>query len=382
MALRSYRQVAHGRRLPAYARAARRAVDLRSLESCTSEDLWAAHDSVHALRTPAGPTLLDVKAEIARRLLSECCLCERRCGANRLNGEVGFCGVGSDSFYFFEQILWAEEPPLVPSHGVFFSGCNLRCRFCYSWESFVDPSRGTRLEPKAFAEMTALRRRQGAVNLNLLGGEPTVHLVGILDSLRHPGEPTAVVWNSNFYMSSETMRLLDGAIDLYLGDFRFGNDACACELGGVEGYCAVAQRNFLAARRSGDLVIRHLVLPGHIDCCLRPIAEWVSRNLPEVPFSLMFQYLPCFQALDDAGLCRSLTPEEEAEAAEIASSFNLNTVGWMRPLKRNAPVEITGGTEITTTITIRPDGRVAIMHLNSELQQLAQLLTQEGESDG
>ncbi len=382
MALRRYRQVARGRRLPAYARAALRTVDLQSLDNTTSGNLWDAHDSPSRRSRPGGLTLLDVKAELARRLISKCCLCERRCGANRLDGEVGFCGVGSESFCSLEQTLWGEEPPLVPSHEVFFSGCNLRCRFCYSWESLLDTRRGTLVQPQVFADLVARRRREGAANLNLIGGEPTVHLAAILETLQVLDEPTAVVWNSNFYMSSETMRLLDGVVDLYLGDFRFGNDACAREVGGVEGYCAVAQRNFLSAYSSGELVVRHLVLPGHIKCCLEPIAQWVSRNMSGAAFSLMFQYMPCFQALDDPGLCRALTPKEEAEALSIASGYKLNTVRWKRPLKRDGCARPAGEGELTTTVTIRPDGRVAIMHLHSELQHIAKLLTHGGDHNG
>ncbi len=235
------------------------------------------------------PTLLDLKIELAQRLAAKCSLCERRCGVDRTVGERGFCGVGARSHYFFEQILWGEEAPLVPSHEVFFSGCNLRCRYCYSWQSLLDTSCGVRWEPADLAVLVKNRRREGAVNVNLIGGEPTVHLPNILRFLKILDAPTAVVWNSNFYMSCEAMSLLSGVVDLYVGDFRFGNDCCARELGGVDGYFAAAARNFKSAARSGDVIIRHLLVPGHVDCCLRPIAQWTAENLPEAPFNLMFQ---------------------------------------------------------------------------------------------
>lgn len=354
------------------------------LDTLDEPALWRIHDEWPNESSAGGDqvSLLDLKAELARRMLSHCGLCERKCGADRTGGQRGFCGVGRDSFYFFEQVLWGEEPPLVPSHEVFLSGCNLRCSFCYSWQSLLDPSLGTRVEPTEFAALVDSRRAEGAANLNLIGGEPTVHLPAILDSLRHVTRPTSVVWNSNFYMSRETMSLLDGMVDLYLGDFRFGCDACAREIGGVERYVETASRNFLLAAEYGELIIRHLVLPGHIDCCLRPIAKWVAENLPDVPFNLMFQYTPFFRALDDPALCRSLAPEEEKDALRVVSEHKLNTTRWKRPLSGVRPSPGVGKGEISTTITIRPDGRVAIMHLHGDLLEVVRSLESGGPTNG
>ncbi|MCL5105043.1 MAG: radical SAM protein [Armatimonadetes bacterium] len=353
MQLNNYRLVADGKRLPAHVHSARRRV--------------------------GSVSLLEAKSRIANRMLESCALCEHRCGANRLAGETGFCGVGRESFYFFEQTLWGEEPPLIPSHEVFFSGCNLRCKFCYSGRALLNPNLGTCLVPEDFAELIKARREEGAINLNLIGGEPTVHLPAILETLRLLDAPAPIVWNSNFFMSEETMRLLDGVVDLYLGDFRFGCDACAEQLGGVNGYVSTAKRNFKSAFESGDLIIRHLLLPGHIDCCLIPIADWVSESLPNVPFNLMFQYTPFFEALDDLALCRSLTPEEEGRALEIVESRGLNTRSWKKPLGNAPRGNGIGVGEISTTITIRPDGRVGIMHLHGELIGVLRALECGGE---
>jgi len=373
-----------GESLPGYARCARAMLSAGPLRNLDEQTLRRLHNE---RPEPAGSnaetvSLLDVKIELARRMLSGCRLCERRCGADRTAGETGFCGVGNRSNWFFEQVLWGEEPPLVPSHEVFFSGCNLRCSFCYSWQSMLDPSVGEAVEPGSFAAMVDSRRAEGAVNLNLIGGEPTIHLPAILEALRLVTRPTAVVWNSNFYMSAETMSLLDGAIDLYLGDFRFGCDECARTLGGVDRYVETAARNFQLAARSSDLIIRHLLIPGHIECCLKPIAKWVAERLPEAPFNLMFQYTPFFEALDDPALCRSLTPEEEKEALRIVSEHKLNTTSWRRPLSDSAPADGLGKGEISTTIAIRPDGRVAVMHLHGDLVQIVRSLEIGGSVHG
>ena len=342
MNLREYRQVAAGRKSPKYIR--------------------------------SGPTVLALKIEIADRMLRECCLCERRCGVDRANGQLGFCGAGETSRYFFEQTLWGEEKPLVPSHEVFFSGCNMRCRFCYSWEQVADPALGEEVIPAEFAKMVDSRRQEGAVNLNLIGGEPTVNLPSILKVLRLIKNPTPIVWNSNFFMSTETMHLLDGVVDLYLGDFRFGNDKCASEVADTNGYFEAAVRNFKTAVESGDVIIRHLLLPGHVECCLRPIAEWTAKNLPDVPFNLMFQYTPCSHAEDDPLLGRMVTNEEQREAAKIVRSLGLNTSRWNRPLPNQPYPKEVGKGEFSTTITIESDGRVVIKHLHGDLLDLVRAL--------
>ncbi len=323
--------------------------------------------------------MLDLKIELARRMLSGCTLCENRCRVDRTRGEKGICGVGSDSRFFFEQILWGEEAPLNPSHEIFFSGCNMRCKFCYSWESILNPSRGEEVRPEELGRLIGRRRREGARNVNLIGGEPTVHLPNILRSLKFVDSPTAVVWNSNFLMSEETMRLLDGIVDLYVGDFRFGNNTCAQAVANTGGYVEAAARNFRLAAKTGDLIVRHLLLPGHTDCCLRPIAEWLARNLSETPFHVMFKYVPFYEALSDPQLSRSLTREEEREAERVASDLGLNTPRWSRPSRRTGGRNVGKG-EISTTIILQPDGKVAVMHLHEQLMSLTRALTNEGDT--
>lgn len=373
-ALSRYRSAAEGRIRPGYAQAREHRLGDVDLAKQSLDDLWTLHDSAGSIQASTGPSLLDLKIEITTRLMRHCTLCERRCGVDRIAGEAGFCGVGAESSYFFEQVLWGEERPVVPSHEVFFSGCNMRCAFCYSWESVLDTSKGTRVEPGAFAGLIDRRRCEGAVNVNLIGGEPTVHLLSILEALALTQQEVPVVWNSNFLMSEEAMRLLRGVVDLYIGDFRFGNNECAARVGGTDNYFATAARNFRLAAESGDLIIRHLLLPGHVDCCLRPLARWVSENLPDVPFNLMFQYTPFWRALDDPEMARSLTPEEEDEARRVVESLGLNTSQWNQPLDGVTCPEPAGSGEIQTMITIRPDGRVAIQHLHAELLPVVQAL--------
>lgn len=132
-----------------------------------------------------------------------------------------------------------------------------------------------------------------------------------------------MVWNSNMFTSSEAMELLNGVIDVYLGDFRYGNDVCAEEFSGVRGYWDVVSRNFAYAFETAEVMLRHLVLPGHLECCTRPIMEWVSENMPGAYFNLMFQYRPEYKAGLFPTIDRRLTPEERSKALAMASEYGL-----------------------------------------------------------
>jgi putative pyruvate formate lyase activating enzyme len=274
----------------------------------------------------AGPGLLEVKVELARRMLSECVCCERRCGADRSAGGTGFCGVPNESKYSSDFLHMGEEPELVPSHTIFFSGCTFECVYCQNWDIAMDARAGRQAEPEMLAAVLQEGVAQGSRNANFVGGNPDPHLYTILRTIELTGEAARflpMVWNSNMFTSSEAMRILDGVIDVYLGDFRYGNDSCAEELSGVQGYLEVVSRNFSDALASAEVMVRHLVLPGHLECCTRPVMEWVSENMPGVYFNLMFQYRPEYRA----GLypmidCR-LTPEERAKALAMAADYAL-----------------------------------------------------------
>ncbi len=380
MAFPTYRAVALGKKKPAFIRSHLLKVGKIDISGLCLKSLWKLHDDTLSRHRSygAGTSLLDLKIELVKRMMKSCCLCERKCGINRLAGETGFCGVTNESRCFFEQILWGEEAPIVPSHEVFLSGCNMRCKFCYSWEAVTDTSFGRLVTGDDLARIIMARREEGAPNVSLLGGEPTVNLHIILEALRKIEAGTALVWNSNFYMSEETMKLLQGIVDLYVGDFRFGNNNCASMIGETGSYFETAARNFIMAYNKCELIIRHLVMPGHVDCCLEPIAKWVSENIPDVPFHLMFQYTPFHKAESDPVLGRQLLSEEVTAAWEIVKSYKLKTAKWNRPLKNTPKTDGIGKGEITTTITIDSNGRIRILHLHGELLRMVESFERGG----
>jgi putative pyruvate formate lyase activating enzyme len=263
-------------------------------------------------------SLLDLKVEICREIMQNCTLCERRCKVNRLKGEKGFCGVG-ESKIASEFLHYGEEPELVPSYTIFFSGCNFCCVYCQNWSISQFPEEGVHIPPKILARMIRQRRVAGAKNLNLVGGEPTPNLLYILEVLKECDVNIPIVWNSNFYMSKEAMNLLDGVVDVYLTDFRYGNDSCAKRLSKVENYFKVAARNHSIASKQGELIIRQLVLPNHFECCTKPIIDWIGKNLGKrVYINIMGQYRPEYKARDYPEISRRLRASEHEEAIRYA----------------------------------------------------------------
>ncbi|MDI6903063.1 MAG: radical SAM protein [Methanocellales archaeon] len=271
-------------------------------------------------------SLLDLKIELANNILQSCHFCERRCGVNRLAKEVGYCGVDAISRYASEFLHYGEESELVPSHTIFFIGCTFTCAYCQNWDIANRVVTGTPVLPERMAEIIAMRKYQGAKNVNFVGGEPTPHLHSILRIMNACNINTPMIWNSNMYCSSETMDLLSGVIDIYLADFRYGNDECAEKYSNVKDYWSITTRNFLLAYEDAEVILRHLVLPNHLECCTKPIVEWIAEHIPRIRFNLMFQYAPHYKASQHPELNRRLGYEERRRALEIVRDAGLRNL--------------------------------------------------------
>jgi len=269
---------------------------------------------------------LSAKIEKANEILRHCHFCERRCGVDRLEHEVGYCGVEAVSYYASEFLHYGEEPELVPSHTIFFTGCTFSCVYCQNWDISTAPTSGTPVLPERMAEIIAMRKHQGAKNVNFVGGDPTPHLHTILQIMDKCNVNTPMVWNSNMYCSKEAMELLSGVIDVYLADFRYGNDECAQKYSNVNNYWDITTRNFLLAHEDAEVIIRHLVLPTHLECCTKPIVAWVAKHMPGVRFNLMFQYMPYYKANQYPEINRRLSYDERKRALEIVEEAGLRNL--------------------------------------------------------
>lgn len=295
--------------------------------------LWQAHDSASASRVAGSGgdvSLLAIKTELAERMLRKCGLCERMCGANRFAGEKGLCGV-LEPRVNAEFLHMGEEPDLVPSHTIFFAGCTFNCVYCQNWDISTNPAAGVTIGPSDLARKIEQRAdRRGGLssrvsrNVNWVGGDPTSNLPYILKVLKECRANIPQVWNSNMYLSKDAMRLLSGVVDIYLTDYKYGNDTCALRLSNVKDYTRIIQRNHLLGRSHAEMIVRHLVLPGHIDCCTRPALKWIAENLHDVKVNVMAQYRPEYKAEEFPDLNRPLRASEYEKAFEIAEVLHLD----------------------------------------------------------
>ena len=251
---------------------------------------------------------------------SNCTLCPRVCGANRIAGERGFCDCPDTALVAKTMLHKWEEPALAGSGGsgaVFFGGCTLGCRYCQNAAISGGPvgaptdSAGLR---RIFEELIA----QGAENIDLV--TPTHYLPTILPALT-PKLPVPVVYNCGGYERAETLRALEGKVDIYLPDLKYADPALAAALSGAADYFPVAAEAIREmVRQTGrpqwkgeklvrGTIIRHLILPGQVDNSLR-VLDWIGETFRpgEVLVSLMRQYTPMGGL--DAPYDRRVTEEE------------------------------------------------------------------------
>jgi putative pyruvate formate lyase activating enzyme len=228
---------------------------------------------------------------------------------------------------FRHRVEWGEEPSLVPSHLFYTSGCDLRCKFCIAEINAFDASRGTELTSEFLKESIAWGRRQGARNLQWVGGEPTIHLPGILRAMSELDDLPPIVWKSDFYGTAEAFDLLKAFASVFVADFKFGNDACASRIAGVPSYLMTVTRNLSKVYGTGNLIVRHLLLPNHLECCFRPIVEWLATYMPNVDFSLRDGYLPKWQARHVPDLCGLVSRKQVQQARDMARDYGLRLVG-------------------------------------------------------
>ena len=312
-------------------------------KSDSLNNLWAIHDKItekffileKELDSPkiiqelvtSEKSFLDLKTEIAMRILENCHFCSRRCDINRLKGEVGYCRCGTQTPVSSIFLHTGEEPELVPSGTIFTLGCTLRCIHCQNWEisQWFEP--GEIYSAKQLAIAVENLRKNGCRNVNLVGGDPTSWLSQWLEVFKNVKVNVPIVWNSNSYYSEQTAKLLTGFADVYLLDFKYGPQDCAKKIADAPDYWIACTRNHLYAKKYGDLIIRVLVLPGHLECCTKPILNWISENLGKfVRVNLMFQYHPEWKAYERAELRRCLTKAERKSALELVKTAGLTNV--------------------------------------------------------
>jgi putative pyruvate formate lyase activating enzyme len=160
----------------------------------------------------------------------------------------------------------------------------------------------------------------------ILGGEPTVHLPAALEIVAALPDDAKLIWKTNAHGSRQARELLDGMFDVWLADYKFGNDACAQRLAKVPDYTRVIRENLLWANEHSELIVRHLLMPGHVECCWQPVAAWLAENLPAVKVNLRSGFWPAWHSARHSELRRMACQAEAERAWQIADELDLNLV--------------------------------------------------------
>jgi putative pyruvate formate lyase activating enzyme len=272
-------------------------------------------------------SLAHARSARVRAALASCRLCAWRCGVSRLQGPAGACRCDRTTRVFHEGVVPAGEKDLVPTYAISLSGCNMTCAFCRTGVNSQDGRSGDPLNVDAV--ITRIQRLAPLLrSVTILGGEPSVHLDGALEIAARIPRSLPLVWETNALSSPEGRRFLKGIPDIILADYKYGNDRCAFRLADVPRYTAAVQTTLRWARRTSRLIVRHLLMPGHWDCCLVPVIEWLAQRMPEVPVSLMTSFVPAHRALTRAELGRTIRRDEAVKARRLLAARGLPLVPW------------------------------------------------------
>jgi putative pyruvate formate lyase activating enzyme len=266
------------------------------------------------------------RAVAARRALANCHLCAHYCGVNRLAGEFGRCHAGAAANFFLAQTELTDELELIPTFAVALSGCDLRCDFCITGAESWNPRAGTCFNPEEMAAKARLALAGGAKTVMILGGEPTIHLPSVLEFVARVPDDAKLVWKTNAHGSAQARELLDGIFEVWLADYKFGNDDCAQRLAKVSDYTRTVRENLRWADAHSELIVRHLLMPGHLDCCWRPVAEWLAEYLPGVKVNLRSGFWPAWKSSRHTELRGTASNDETTRAWHIAANLGLNLI--------------------------------------------------------
>jgi putative pyruvate formate lyase activating enzyme len=288
---------------------------------------------------------LSQKGELSRRIrlleefLNACQLCPRRCGVNRLGGEIGYCGAGSELMVSSAFPHFGEERPLVGRHGsgtIFLTHCNLRCVFCQN-DDISHSGRGETITADEMARAMLRLQGLGCHNINFV--TPTHYAPQIVASLPEAirmGLRIPIVYNCSGYESLDVIRLLEGVVDIYMPDAKYMDEKYSKQFSNAPDYPQVLREVLKEMHRQvGDLtidsrgiaerglLIRHLVMPQGV-ASSEEVLKFIAEDLsPHSYVNIMDQYRPEYRAHEYPGLGRRITPKEYMEAIQMAKRVHL-----------------------------------------------------------
>jgi putative pyruvate formate lyase activating enzyme len=271
---------------------------------------------------------LDILYALSLSEIGDCTLCGWNCQVNRFLGEKGKCGLGSEAFASRPFIHIGEERVINPAVVTNMAGCGLRCNYCSDSEVW-DPGNFDPLNPKRFWEEIQKLRGGGTPINTLEFTNPTESLPGIIGLLSQA--PSKLNWplvmNGHLFGSKTFYEPAGLITDVWLPDLRYGNDRCAKELSGVDNYIKFGKLGLDAmAQQDSRIIVRILVLPGHVSCCHEPAMELLSEYKDRIWVSVLDQYVPEHEAHLDPNLKRRPTKEEIEAVNSMVEKYGLRNI--------------------------------------------------------
>lgn len=286
--------------------------------------------------------ILRAREDSLTRIMRDCTLCPRKCHVDRLLEERGFCDLGSSVVVNRGLPHHGEEPPISGRCGagtIFFSSCNLRCIHCQNYQ-ISRKTEGKVRDSRGLSNLMLSLQGQGCHNIDAVTATP--HLAGFTDALADAcgrGLAIPIVYNSSGYENPDVIALLDGMVDLYLPDFKYGNDHDAHLFSSARDYCSFAVPALKEmVRQVGDslemadgiaqrgIIIRHLVLPGRVENSLQ-VLKLIEKNISRsVSLSIMSQYTPIPALKGHPLMGRRITEEEYERVVNEALDRGFHTI--------------------------------------------------------
>lgn len=280
-------------------------------------------------------------------MLENCMICPHKCGVNRLEGNKGRCKCDDKLKIALASLHMFEEPCISGENGsgtVFFSNCNLNCIYCQNYE-ISNLGKGKEITIEHLAEIFLKQQEKNAHNINLV--TPTMYVYQIIEAIKiakSKGLNIPIIYNSNGYENIETIKLLNGYIDVYLPDLKYYTNELSKKYSKVDNYFETATKaikemyNQVGQAKFDEnglikkgVIIRHLVLPNHIQNT-KNILKWISDNMPDdIYVSVMAQYFPTYKAKYDDLINRKLNKKEYNEVLNYLYSLDLEN-GYIQEL--------------------------------------------------
>ena len=278
--------------------------------------------------------------------LERCEICPHRCKVNRTNGEYGRCKCNDKIKIALVSTHEYEEPCISGKNGsgtVFFSNCNLACMYCQNYE-ISQLGKGREITIEELAEIFLKQQEKNVNNINLV--TPTMYAYQIIEAIkiaRKNGLKLPIIYNTNGYENVETIRALDGYVDVYLPDLKYYSDILSKKYSGVGSYFKVATEAIKEMYKqvgqatfnedgiiTKGVIVRHLVLPNHLQNT-KHVLKWIKENLGDIYVSIMAQYFPTYKAKGDSEIGRKLTKKEYKEIENYLYTLNLKN-GYIQEL--------------------------------------------------